>query len=404
MRNARHRAARPLAAGVGRARAAARADRRRPAGARGRGGVHAGRRRSTSPTSTLHLRPRADRDRLRPRAGRPGAADPARQRARATPRRAPSIVVSAARANGHVRLEVSDAGLGIKRQTMPHIFEPFFTSNDGARAPGSGSRSRASSRSACTGELTVRSAPGTHDLLPGAARHEPRRALRSAPSLVVGWPGCGSRRRRRRRQRRATARRPRASRSSRRSIGDGDGGFDPQAIYERARRPASSPCSSLFGAGPTRRRAARRRLRLRAQRRGRDRHERARRHHRRGAGDLERGRARSTSSSPTATRSTARSSGYDPNADIALLRGRSRGPDAAAAAARRLAPRSRSARRSRRSARRSASAQSLSVGVVSAIDRSIASLTDFAISGAIQTDAAINPGNSGGPLVDADGA
>ena len=48
-------------------------------------------------------------------------------------------------------------------------------------------------------------------------------------------------------------------------------------------------------------------------------------------------------------------------------------------------------------------AQSLSVGVVSAIDRSIESLTQFAISGAIQTDAAINPGNSGGPLVDGDG-
>jgi S1-C subfamily serine protease len=47
--------------------------------------------------------------------------------------------------------------------------------------------------------------------------------------------------------------------------------------------------------------------------------------------------------------------------------------------------------------------QSLSIGVVSAIDRSIQSLTSFQIPGAIQTDAAINPGNSGGPLVDEDG-
>jgi S1-C subfamily serine protease len=47
--------------------------------------------------------------------------------------------------------------------------------------------------------------------------------------------------------------------------------------------------------------------------------------------------------------------------------------------------------------------QSLSVGVISATDRSIASLTDFNIAGALQTDAAINPGNSGGPLVDAHG-
>jgi S1-C subfamily serine protease len=47
--------------------------------------------------------------------------------------------------------------------------------------------------------------------------------------------------------------------------------------------------------------------------------------------------------------------------------------------------------------------QSLSVGVISAVDRTIESLTSFSISGALQTDAAINPGNSGGPLVDAGG-
>ncbi len=47
--------------------------------------------------------------------------------------------------------------------------------------------------------------------------------------------------------------------------------------------------------------------------------------------------------------------------------------------------------------------QSLSVGVVSAIDRNIESLTAFAIGNAIQTDAAINPGNSGGPLLNARG-
>jgi len=47
--------------------------------------------------------------------------------------------------------------------------------------------------------------------------------------------------------------------------------------------------------------------------------------------------------------------------------------------------------------------QSLSVGVISALDRTIDSLTAFQIDGAIQTDAAVNHGNSGGPLVDSHG-
>ena len=47
--------------------------------------------------------------------------------------------------------------------------------------------------------------------------------------------------------------------------------------------------------------------------------------------------------------------------------------------------------------------QSLSVGVISALNRDIDSLTNFSIGNAIQTDAAINPGNSGGPLLDARG-
>jgi S1-C subfamily serine protease len=45
---------------------------------------------------------------------------------------------------------------------------------------------------------------------------------------------------------------------------------------------------------------------------------------------------------------------------------------------------------------------SLSVGVISATDRAVKSLTEFEIEGAIQTDASINPGNSGGPLLNSD--
>ncbi len=47
--------------------------------------------------------------------------------------------------------------------------------------------------------------------------------------------------------------------------------------------------------------------------------------------------------------------------------------------------------------------QSLSTGVVSQTGRSVMSLTDFQIEGAIQTDASINPGNSGGPMLDGSG-
>ena len=47
--------------------------------------------------------------------------------------------------------------------------------------------------------------------------------------------------------------------------------------------------------------------------------------------------------------------------------------------------------------------QTLTTGIVSALDREIQSVTQRAIRGVIQTDAAINPGNSGGPLLDSAG-
>ena len=94
--------------------------------------------------------------------------------------------------------------------------------------------------------------------------------------------------------------------------------------------------------------------------------------------------------------------GHDPDADVALLRVRTAGLTL------RPLPLGRSARTRVGEPVAAIGSpfgerQSLSVGVVSAIDRSIRSLTAFEIPGAIQTDAAVNPGNSGGPLVNARG-
>jgi two-component system OmpR family sensor kinase len=71
-----------------------------------------------------------------------------------------TIVVSAAREDGHVTLEVADSGLGIRNQTMPHIFEPFFTSADGARGAGLGLAIARELADQMHGRLTVRSVPG----------------------------------------------------------------------------------------------------------------------------------------------------------------------------------------------------------------------------------------------------
>ncbi len=94
--------------------------------------------------------------------------------------------------------------------------------------------------------------------------------------------------------------------------------------------------------------------------------------------------------------------GFDPHADVALLQVDPEGLD--------LHPLGLATREEVRVGQPVAAIgspfgedRSLSVGVVSATDRSIQSLTAFQIDGAIQTDASINPGNSGGPLLDAEG-
>jgi signal transduction histidine kinase len=71
------------------------------------------------------------------------------------------IRVSAARDDGEARLTVTDSGLGIRRQTMPRIFEPFYTSSDGAQGAGLGLAIASELAGRMRGRLVADSQPGT---------------------------------------------------------------------------------------------------------------------------------------------------------------------------------------------------------------------------------------------------
>ena len=73
------------------------------------------------------------------------------------------IRVSASRRNGEVRVTVADAGNGIRRQTMPHIFEPFYSSNDDAQGAGLGLAIASELAGRMSGRLVARSRPGRTD-------------------------------------------------------------------------------------------------------------------------------------------------------------------------------------------------------------------------------------------------
>ena len=102
----------------------------------------------------------ADRARLRPRARGPGAADPARQRAAPHAARAPGFKFRRPARTGTFGWRSPTRGLGIKRQNMPHIFEPFFTSNEQAQGAGLGLAIARELAERMHGRLTVRSGPG----------------------------------------------------------------------------------------------------------------------------------------------------------------------------------------------------------------------------------------------------
>ncbi len=69
------------------------------------------------------------------------------------------ITVTAARADGAVRLAVRDDGQGIDPRSMPRIFEPFFTADD-AQGSGLGLAIASELAERMDGRLSVSSAPG----------------------------------------------------------------------------------------------------------------------------------------------------------------------------------------------------------------------------------------------------
>ena len=69
------------------------------------------------------------------------------------------ITVTAARANGHVRVAVRDDGEGIDRQALPRIFEPFYTADD-AQGSGLGLAIASELAERMAGRLSVASASG----------------------------------------------------------------------------------------------------------------------------------------------------------------------------------------------------------------------------------------------------
>ncbi len=69
------------------------------------------------------------------------------------------IVITAARDNGNVKLAVRDDGDGIDRESMPRIFEPFYTADD-AQGSGLGLAIASELAERMAGHLSVHSRPG----------------------------------------------------------------------------------------------------------------------------------------------------------------------------------------------------------------------------------------------------
>ena len=319
------------------------------------------------------------------------------------------MVVSASRRDGAVRLGVGDFGPGIHRTMLPHIFEPFVTTDD-AQGSGLGLAIAHELAERMDGRLARRQPARPHDLHPGAARVTSRSPLRSRPRIAARGRGdCGDADEpagltRRRGGGAPTTRRDRHGRGRRAS-----------RSWTPEQRPAAfDPRGDLRARRAGRRHDDQRRPSCR--RRRRRRRPRARGSSSPTSGEIATNAHVVTSGEGAAIQQAdevyvrfadgnqvaARIVGFDPFADVALLKVDPTGLTCARCRWARSRA-SRSARRSPRSGRRSARSSRCRSASCRATDRSIESLTGFATSGAIQTDAAINPGNSGGPLLNAAG-
>ncbi len=242
-----------------------------------------------------------------------------------TRRRAPRVSVGArAAATAPPGSTVADGGPGAARRSDTKVFERFYT-GDAARGAGLGLAIARELAERMDGRLSVelaaRRGTALHARAAGRTRtaREARRGGRAGPPLALAAAGAAApaattaaaaERRRRRRSP------PRACRWSE-GIGH-KGGFDP-ARSTTGSAPGVVTILSIFAA--TARACARRRgrpgLRLRAGRRRLHRHQRARGHRASGADrGRERGVRRVLGRQPGGG---ATSSGYDPNADVALL-------------------------------------------------------------------------------------
>ena len=317
--------------------------------------------------------------------------------------RGTDVFVSATRANGALRVAVRDHGPGIRREMLPRIFEPFVTTDD-AQGSGLGLAIARELAERMDGRLGVDSMPGSDGLhrraagvTRGSRRHWSRRRC-------CALAGCGGS---------STSSAPSASSTGAASTATSrvevlkalpGGRFDPQAIYRRSAPGVVTVISEFAGgsANPLAPQGAQAGL---------------------GSGFVVSAAGEIATNAHVVTSGEGASIrrarhvyvqfsddnqvpativGADPNSDVGLIRvnpagltlrplplGSSAGLVVGAPVAAIGSP--------------FGEPESLSVGVVSGLDRTIDSLTNFQIAGAIQTDAAINRGNSGGPLVNAQG-